>query len=517
VKSTLYPTMNYQLLKQSDVVTILQGTDIIVNDEFEEGEESISTTVLTFEELSEEGDSMNGNSVVKIKFETVEDGDDTEDDSESISTETYIIEEDDSIIMGNDEVEIGNILNLGKSRENMREARPSIVIAATSNSSKPSISGLHILGSNVEDSNLHQIRLHESSGESTFLCPYSSCQLRLPTKSSLSTHVQLCHKDTIEEENLDDPDECVADIQENEVDSHNSEQMQFQIKSKKGKVMSAKKYTQCQICDLRLLASNLRRHFKEEHENPKSYTCTECGLKVSRKYHLIRHIKAVHQQEKFWQCEDCDYKTNNQVSFKKHRSNKHDNGDDGSSIYSLEGSMLSNTHENELRCICTWCPFRSNRYSVVKKHIEIHHERKKHYPCKECVFIGQSVDDYAEHYHSFHKTDEYKHACTDCSFKCTNKQDLKVHYSETHNKERSYVCKMCDHKSTDLNNMKRHINSVHNSNTNKITNYSCPECGFFTTDRIQFLSHQHRDQSVGSDVEEPAMQIVLSDNSFSLP
>ena len=83
---------------------------------------------------------------------------------------------------------------------------------------------------------------------------------------------------------------------------------------------------------------------------------------------------------------------------------------------------------------------------MVKKHIEIHHERKHHYPCKECVFVGQSVDDYAEHYHTFHKVsfvddifsanpsfesllvqmDEYKHACTDCSFKCTNKHDLKV-------------------------------------------------------------------------------------------
>jgi hypothetical protein len=86
------------------------------------------------------------------------------------------------------------------------------------------------------------------------------------------------------------------------------------------------------------------------------------------------------------------------------------------------------------------------------------------------------VDDYAEHYHTFHKMDEYRcrdwplfncltlpgrHACTDCSFKCTNKHDLKLHYSETHSKQRLYVCKMCDHKSNDVNNMKRHINTVH--------------------------------------------------------
>ena len=43
----------------------------------------------------------------------------------------------------------------------------------------------------------------------------------------------------------------------------------------------------------------------------------------------------------------------------------------------------------------------------MKKHIEIHHERKHHYPCKECVFVGQSVDDYAEHYHTFHKVSAF--------------------------------------------------------------------------------------------------------------
>ena len=27
------------------------------------------------------------------------------------------------------------------------------------------------------------------------------------------------------------------------------------------------------------------------HEEQKTYQCTECNIKVSRKYHLVRHIK----------------------------------------------------------------------------------------------------------------------------------------------------------------------------------------------------------------------------------
>ena len=100
----------------------------------------------------------------------------------------------------------------------------------------------------------------------------------------------------------------------------------------------------------------------------------------------------------------------------------------------LSQSLLhlpAGTTEADLKCVCTWCVFKSNKYSVVKKHIEvsllhpslvppsisilhpstfqIHHEKKKHYSCKECPFVGQNVTDYAEHYHAFHRTDTYPH------------------------------------------------------------------------------------------------------------
>merc|ERR1712013_969978 len=163
------------------------------------------------------------------------------------------------------------------------------------------------------------------------------------------------------------------------------------------------KQLQCSHCQMTAESiAELRTHVKVMHEEQKTYQCTECNIKVSRKYHLVRHIKAVHQKEKFWQCEDCDYKTNNQVCFKKHKNNKHE-GEDCDNVYSVDSLALRQEDESLLRCVCTWCPFKSSKYSVVKKHIEIHHERKHHYPCKECVFVGQSVDDYAEHYHTFHK------------------------------------------------------------------------------------------------------------------
>ena len=144
----------------------------------------------------------------------------------------------------------------------------------------------------------------------------------------------------------------------------------------------------------------------------------------------------MHQKEKFWQCEDCDYKTNNQVG-QEHKLNLSEIRCASKNIRTTNMreriatmfTVLTAWHfdkrmrvywgkKNGLipkiiynspppRCVCTWCPFKSSKYSVVKKHIEIHHERKHHYPCKECVFVGQSVDDYAEHYHTFHKVSAF--------------------------------------------------------------------------------------------------------------
>jgi len=391
---------------------------------------------------------------------------------------------------------------------------------------KPSVSGLTV----ARGSAIHVTPVKKKTSlQPIFLCPEKSCKLRLPSKSSLLTHVKMCHREILEdktemeaddpdgflsdENTLPDGDEMImgeSDFEKTDAEDRNEGKKLVKGKSPKSTVPRKLKIFECQYCGFvtDCSAAKLRKHVKEVHEEIKQYHCTECGIKVSRKYHLIRHIKAVHHKEKFWQCEDCDYKTNNQVCFKKHKQNKHEGGGDCDILYSVDSlqNLPKGLTEADLKCVCTWCVFKSNKYSVVKKHIEIHHERKKHYPCKECVFVGQSVDDYAEHYHTFHKTDSYPHACTDCSFKCTNKHDLKQHYSDTHSKQRLYVCKMCDHKSNDVNNMKRHINTVH-SNSRKV--YKCENCDFETDQRMEILGHRYNVHGLSMTGVSDDMKIIL--------
>jgi len=397
-----------------------------------------------------------------------------------------------------------------------------IHIDTKSDLSKPSVSGLNVAGGSSSIAKKPEM-------QTVFLCPDHNCKLKLPSRSTLLTHVKMCHKETDHEADIDQGDDFMSDenivpdsvegltedsdLERTDLEdiSDNKVKVNKSARGKNSKASARKvKIFECHYCGFVTDhgAAALKKHVKEVHEEIKQYHCTECGIKVSRKYHLIRHIKAVHHKEKFWQCEDCDYKTNNQVCFKKHKLNKHEGGGDCDTQYSVEAlqSLPRGLTEADLKCVCTWCVFKSNKYSVVKKHIEIHHERKKHYPCKECVFVGQSVDDYAEHYHTFHKTDSYPHACTDCSFKCTNKHDLKQHYSDTHSKQRLYVCKMCDHKSNDVNNMKRHINTVHSSRKN----FKCENCDFETDQKMEFLGHKYNVHGLSmAGITSDDMKIIL--------
>jgi len=119
--------------------------------------------------------------------------------------------------------------------------------------------------------------------------------------------------------------------------------------------------------------------------------------------------------------------------------------------------------QQEYRCICTWCDYESNRYSHVKSHIKTQHEMKKNFSCKECPFVGKNVEEYGIHYSAYHATDNFKHACTTCSFKCNNRSVLKSHYLSAHNKQRILSCKLCNYKVQDMMNMKKHLNKVHSN------------------------------------------------------
>ena len=345
-----------------------------------------------------------------------------------------------------------------------------------------------------------------------FLCPDTNCKLKLPSRATLLTHVKMCHtrpaaeEAEVTNENDDSKEMVESDEGEEDEDSKMSLYEDDSIVVKSANV----KLKECSICGyMAKNTSDLKRHLKSEHLEQKSYSCPDCGIVVSRKYHLLRHIKAVHEEQKFWQCETCDYKTNNFNCFKRHKHQRAKGGDCDLK-YSVESlqNLPPGVQESDLTCVCTWCVFKSNKYSIVKKHIEIYHEKPKSYPCKECLFTAESVDEYAKHYNDFHKTDTYPHACTDCSFRCTNKGDLKQHYIAEHNKQKEYVCRTCKYRTLDYNNMKRHILTLH-SVQNVIT-HKCDYCVLEFESKEDLYSHHYNDHGLHvADINADDMKVVI--------
>jgi len=415
---------------------------------------------------------------LKDEFQSDQEEDPEADGMEDQDEDPVADEESNLIILGASASDVLANMESESDPDDPSQSEKVIHIASSSGSrsdeSKPAISGLpqkptvSIISSNVG---------------AVFLCPDVNCKLRLPSRNALLTHVEMCHSKVVTgtTEKKNNKNE-VEDLEDDDV---------ITIKHKSG--VSKFKIRECIICSY--LAKNeadLKRHTREIHAKkfPK-IKCDQCDATFDKKIQFLRHRKMAHENVKIHACDSCDFKTNNINSMKKHKYNKHIAGGDSDIKYSVDylNNLPPGVKEEDLKCLCTWCPFKSNQYKVVKKHIEIHHEKKNHYPCKECYYVAENVEDYAKHYMEFHKTDSYPHACTDCSFRCTNKADLKQHYILEHSKQKLYVCKSCNFRSFDVHTIRKHILRVHPS-------FRCDYCDFSSETKDALFTHQYNEHGL---------------------
>ena len=224
----------------------------------------------------------------------------------------------------------------------------------------------------------------------------------------------MCHNPEEEKKTQAKRKSEVLDETSDDEDEDNEEEA-IHIKHKTG--ISKVKIKECIFCShIAMNGADLKTHVHEEHAvNVKNKTK---NYKHNRSGHgKDFNVKNVSTVPRF-NCEECNYSTKNQAVFNKHQANKH-NREEFDIKYSVESlnHLPPGVTEADLTCVCTWCRFKSNQYKVVRKHIDIHHEAKKHFPCKECYFVAECMEDYAKHYNDFHKADNYPHACSDCNFK----------------------------------------------------------------------------------------------------
>ena len=122
-----------------------------------------------------------------------------------------------------------------------------------------------------------------------FLCPDQSCKLKLPSRATLLTHFKMCHTREIsaEEEAEGQHKHQTEDTLDYETDPDDPQLEGGKAGAGKGR----KKYICSECGNVSANSQSHKKHMKSCHEEVKTYDCPDCGVKVTRKYHLLRHIK----------------------------------------------------------------------------------------------------------------------------------------------------------------------------------------------------------------------------------
>ena len=195
----------------------------------------------------------------------------------------------------------------------------------------------------------------------------------------------------------------------------------------------------CELCQIEVLPTTLRRHITRIHKNERKFQCKICQKCFKLDYTLKVHVQS---HNKKFKCQICSKK------------------------FSIQGRLnghIKDYHENPNSFGCDVCGKHFNQNSILYSHKKIHDKnRPKPFKCQQCDFATDRMDFYKNH-QNYHKKQIEKIAamknpvkCEKCSTYCKNKQSLASHKFNVHPKVLSQ-CDLCGSYFKMKLDLKRHI------------------------------------------------------------
>lgn len=135
----------------------------------------------------------------------------------------------------------------------------------------------------------------------------------------------------------------------------------------------------CKICETEFIGTdNLRRHYRDVHNDNKRQVCIHCGQTLSSKDSLARHYSIFHQNNYPFQCEICDQKFKIKESLCRHVKFVHKDGGYPCEIcqrvfsqpVNLKKHMAMHTNSKEFSCCVCGREFRWKQ--ALQKHMQLH-------------------------------------------------------------------------------------------------------------------------------------------------
>merc|ERR1719300_37208 len=221
---------------------------------------------------------------------------------------------------------------------------------------------------------------------------------------------------------------------------------------------------QCSICDFKSFYKIVvRRHNEQEHsENNEGRImrigCEKC--KLDKKHNcLLRKRIGVHR----FSCKECGHKTSVLQNMRYHQRTKHADSN-VNNIIRIGCSKCQNDIEHKClrtrpnrktlvysgKYACNECAYKSNKKSILRKHIESIHLNIFKYACKLCDYKTYFSSSMKYHFKTYHNDNSLEENV----FNIQNKKHKDIKLS-------GFVCKLCSYRTDFLASIQYHFQSNH--------------------------------------------------------
>ncbi|KAK1133783.1 hypothetical protein K0M31_011573 [Melipona bicolor] len=224
--------------------------------------------------------------------------------------------------------------------------------------------------------------------------------------------------------------------------------------------LGIKQYT-CILCNAKFVCkSDVMKHIRCSHTNPRPIQCPKCPKRFKSKFYLMEHDN-VHKGVRPYSCTDCGQSYHHKVSLQIHMK----------------------SHLPPQNLACEYCgkvfPYRTRLLSHIAS---VHLKNRRNFRCRFCYNLYSSLSVLNEHIKTRHAT---TYTCEICSktFKVASK--YKAHVLQ-HSNPKPFVCNVCNNRYASKAFLNEHL-LKHEG----LRKHICQKCGARFAQASHLAAHRH--------------------------